>query len=805
MLYRICIAGMTVAMLLSCTGLTASAEELASGTCGDAITWRYEGETKYEGTLYIEGTGDMYDYDAYDDTGEGPFFVETQQTPWGEYAGYIDKVVFSDGITSIGNFAFSHLASVEEIVFSDSITEIGDYAFAFSSISSTEYLRISKFPSNLETIGEGAFLSCNFAEENLILPEGLTTIRDVAFSDMISIEDADESNWFRSQPLSAITIPNSVTSIGEHAFGATVSATVLANGEDMDYSETLTEASASMYRKERPTAVYFTDIADFPVYGYTGSISETYAADHGFTFVALDAEQAFGTCGENLIWTVENGTLTISGTGNMDDYDNYDCEFVGMQPVETLDRPWGRYSDTITSIVIEEGVTGIGNFAFSDLYYVETVNWADSLTHIGDYAFLSVNAGDTVKQFDALPSNLESIGDGAFFGQDYFAENLELPQNLQSVGMAAFAAQKEQRWQSVTIPKSVVTIGEYAFGGTPASYEGDSEEGGWEYLDAFFDAIFYKEQPVSNFFTGIDGFTVYGNANTAAQTYAETHDFTFKALDANLTTGVCCENVTWKIEGDTLTISGEGVLEGLSGNLLEMTEEEFPQWWTEVRNALEESGTTLKHLVIEEGITEIGDTAFPVDTFETITFPNSLTKIGEYTFGYFLDVSGELVLSENVTEIGDAAFVCCPYSNITILNPDAVIGECAIGCSLDHRPESGPVLIENFTITGYVDSTAQLYAEEYGIPFIALKEPDDDTTNASPETTVSETTTSVITSVASDKNATTSTTTISEVTTTTVKKNNTTSSPKTSDAGIMALVLVSVTALLGGAVCRKKN
>ena len=133
---------------------------------------------------------------------------------------------------------------------------------------------------------------------NLILPEGLTTIGDVAFSDMISIEDADESNWFRSQPLSAITIPDSVTSIGEHAFGATVSATVLANGEDMDYSETLNEASASIYRKERPTASYFTDIADFTVYGYTGSISETYAADHGFEFVALDAETPETTAAE---------------------------------------------------------------------------------------------------------------------------------------------------------------------------------------------------------------------------------------------------------------------------------------------------------------------------------------------------------------------------------------------------------------------------------------------------------------------------------------------------------------------------
>lgn len=511
--------------------------DLVSGKCGDSMTWRYEGETSYAGTLYIEGTGDMYDYDAYDDTGEGPFFVETRQTPWEDYMGHIEKLVFSDGITSIGNFAFSPLNCLEEIVFSDSITEIGDYAFAFSS---TEYLRISKFPANLRTIGEGAFLSCNFADDNLVLPDGLTTIGDVAFSDMISIEDADYNNWFRSQPLSAITIPDSVSSIGEHAFGATVSATVLANGEDMDYSETLTEAGASMYRKERPTASYFTDIV---------------------------------------------------------------------------------------------------------------------------------------------------------------------------------------------------------------------------------------------------GFTVYANSNTAAQTYAEAHGFMFHALDTDAVSGTC-GNCTWKIEGDTLTISGEGALEGLPGDPLEMADEDFPQWWSDIANVLEENGTTLKHLVIAEGITEIGDTAFPVDTFETITLPDSLTKIGDYAFGYFLEVSGDLVLPANVTEIGNAAFVCCPYSNITILNPDAVIGECALGCSLDHQPESGAVLMDGFTITGYADSTAQRYAEDYGIPFIAL---DAET----PETTTAETT------------AATTTSTIATQTTTTIRKTGT-SSPNTGDTGIVALAAAGLTALLGSAICRKE-
>lgn len=497
------------------------------------------------------------------------------------------------------------------------------------------------------------------------------------------------------------------------------------------------------------------------------------------SMLPVSAEESIsGTCGDGVTWTIADGILTIGGTGNMDDYDNYECEFIGMQPVEIKERPWERYSDTITSVVIGEGVTGIGNFAFSGLYYVETVHWADSLKHIGDYAFTSINDYEVI-QYEPLPAELESIGDGAFFGQQYFAEHLELPQNLKSIGMAAFVFPKRTAWGSVTIPESVETIGDYAFGGEAKPYEGDV----LEWVEDLADAIAYREQPVSNFFTAMDGFIVYGNARTAAQTYAEAHGFMFHALDTDAVSGTC-GGCTWKIEGDTLTISGEGALEGLSGDPLEMAEEDFPRWWTDIANVLEENGITLKHLVIAEGITEIGDTAFPVDTFETITLPDSLTKIGDYAFGYFLEVSGDLVLPANVAEIGDAAFVCCPYSNITILNPDAVIGECALGCSLDHRPESGAVLMDAFTITGYADSTAQCYAEDYGIPFIAL---DAET----PETTTVETTAATKTSTTATK------------TTTTVKITST-SSPNTGDTGIIALALAGLTALLGSAICRKE-
>ena len=81
-----------------------------------------------------------------------------------------------------------------------------------------------------------------------------------------------------------------------------------------------------------------------------------------------------GTCGENLTWNLENGVLTISGTGKMDDYDDKNSL-----------PPW--YRKKVTSAVLEEGITDIGDWAFCYCSSLTSITLPDSLTSIGNYAF----------------------------------------------------------------------------------------------------------------------------------------------------------------------------------------------------------------------------------------------------------------------------------------------------------------------------------------------------------------------------------------------------------------------------------
>lgn len=117
-----------------------------------------------------------------------------------------------------------------------------------------------------------------------------------------------------------------------------------------------------------------------------------------------------GECGENggnLTWTLyTDGTLTISGTGNMKKY--------YKQTLLTNKRsPWREYDSEIYSIVIESGVTSVGEYAFYDCDRVQTVQIPSSLHSVGKYAFDNVDALNAVYYMAPL-SNWSSIGFNAY-------------------------------------------------------------------------------------------------------------------------------------------------------------------------------------------------------------------------------------------------------------------------------------------------------------------------------------------------------------------------------------------------------
>ena len=166
----------------------------------------------------------------------------------------------------------------------------------------------------------------------------------------------------------------------------------------------------------------------------------------GVVAFADEAIVASGNCGANddkLTWTLtSNGTLTISGEGEMKDY---------------ADGEWEDRKSEIKKIVIESGVTEIGCSAFTDCTSLTDVVIPDSVTCIDNSAFLRCTNLSEI----SLPDSVIRLGSGVFEDCTNL-KSVRLPQNLTSIPYRFFFGCS--RLKSISLPDSVTQIGEAAFG-----------------------------------------------------------------------------------------------------------------------------------------------------------------------------------------------------------------------------------------------------------------------------------------------------------------------------------------------------
>ena len=158
----------------------------------------------------------------------------------------------------------------------------------------------------------------------------------------------------------------------------------------------------------------------------------------------------FGSCGENATWELyKDGTLYIKGTGAMTDYERNDG-------ATTVNTPWyDSLRSRIKKIVIEKGITHIGNFAFYHCDSAKSVSIPEGVVDIGDGSFRGCLEVEEME----LPNSLVSIGNGGLAGM-FYLHTLTLPENLTYIGSSSLDCGVE----SITIPGSVQTIDRYAFG-----------------------------------------------------------------------------------------------------------------------------------------------------------------------------------------------------------------------------------------------------------------------------------------------------------------------------------------------------
>ena len=151
-----------------------------------------------------------------------------------------------------------------------------------------------------------------------------------------------------------------------------------------------------------------------------------------------------GDCGTNLTWTLDaDGNFIISGTGEMDKYENY---------------PWSSYSNNIKTVTVDQGITSIAEGAFSSLSNLTKATLADSVTSIGRAGF----AGSSKLNEINLPDTITEIGAYSFTGTAL--KNVTLPSNLNKVTSNLFSGCRSL--ESVYIPDGVTDMEGSIFAGS---------------------------------------------------------------------------------------------------------------------------------------------------------------------------------------------------------------------------------------------------------------------------------------------------------------------------------------------------
>lgn len=194
---------LAMVLLIGCIPISVFAQETASGTCGDDLTW-----TLADGVLTISGTGAMDD-----------FALNT--IPWVDYCNSIQVVKILDGVTTIGAQAFWEFSEITSIILPDSLTTIGDWAF--NNCSSLSAITL---PQNLTIIGAYAFTGCSEID-TISIPDSVTELGAHAFNGCTALTVVElsknisalgEFTFANCESLTSISIPEGLDTIGSYTF-----------------------------------------------------------------------------------------------------------------------------------------------------------------------------------------------------------------------------------------------------------------------------------------------------------------------------------------------------------------------------------------------------------------------------------------------------------------------------------------------------------------------------------------------------------------------------------------------------------
>ena len=481
--------------------------------------------------------------------------------------------------------------------------------------------------------------------------------------------------FYNCAGLTEISLPSSLTSIGEGAFSHTsLSEIILPSSLQDIYSGAFSNTNinnASLIRVEATTPPTFHgEEGTFPfpvsnlgltIYVPIGCVS-AYQEAWGTSFNngIITYSDVQNPCGTNLRWEYDQATKTLSfikvdpnvAACTMNNYRHNDDD-----GLETSNSPWCMYIYTdiwpgIEHVVLPEGLTNIGDYALYHFDNVESITLPSTLVSIGDHA-MGLCSGLTSL---TLPNSITSIGDEAFYSCSSLA-TLTLPSSLESIGKDAFIYNSSL--SSITFPASLESIGTGAFsycsnlaeitvlGETPASIPVlDNENYG--YYTASGQTVFDRHVVEGEEDLNIYVYVPVGSIGAYEAAWGTESYLMFVGQKQpqsilHYFNGSCGSDLYWIYNPNTHTLSIEG-----TGAMTDYTELSAAPW-----NSYKTAITTID---MPEGITRIGSYAFAgCITLTSASIPAAVTAVGEHAFDGCTSLN-TIEVNGNIAIVGENAF-----------------------------------------------------------------------------------------------------------------------------------------------------
>ena len=429
-------------------------------------------------------------------------------------------------------------------------------------------------PDSVTSIGDSAF-SCCSSLQSVTIPDSVTSIGGRAFGECSSLQ--------------SVTIPDSVTSIGDRAFSWCTSL------QSVTIPDSVISWCTSLQSVTIPDSVTSID------------------------------ESAFSWC-TSLQSVIIPDSVTSIG----------DRAF------------WGCTS--LQSVIIPDSVTSIGNKAFSDCKSLQSVTIPDSVTSISDSAF----SGCSSLQSVTIPDSVTSIGRRAF-SKCSSLQSVTIPDSVTSIGRWAFL--KCSSLQSVTIPDSVTSIGAGAFSGCSSLHSFTIPDSVTSINGNPFFSCPARIINYSKHFVIVEN-NLYTSDKRKLISYLSKENH-FIIPDSVTSIGAmaffACSSLQSVAIPGSVTSIGTGAFTWCS-SLQSVT---IPGSVTSIGNVAFWGCSSLQSVTIPDSVTSIGNEAFShCSSLQSVIIPDSVTSIGNKAFSDCKSLQS-VTIPDSVTSIGDGAFLSC--------------------------------------------------------------------------------------------------------------------------------------------------